>query len=322
MIKDFEKAKEQISAANSIGIISHINPDGDNIGSLIGLGEGLKKIGKKVRLLKSDEVPKYLAFLPKTEEIRELEKNEKFDLLIVLDSGDFKRTGDVGERALKVSNGVLNIDHHISNTYFGDVNIVFPNYCATAEILYDFLKYMEIEIDKDMATALYTGLVTDSGNFIYENVTSDTLRKAANLVDFGADRRYIYRMLYQMNKLEALLLQNEILSNTKLYYNNKLAISYVNYKLFEKYNCKKEDLEGLVNIYRDLECVEVSIFLVEEKFEEIKASMRSKEYVDLSVIGKALGGGGHVHAAGALLKGNVEDVTKEILKRFDEVKWR
>ena len=159
--------------------------------------------------------------------------------------------------------------------------------------LYDFLRYMEIEIDKDMAAALYTGLVTDSGNFIYENVTSDTLRKAANLVDFGADRRYIYRMLYQMNKLEALLLQNEILSNTKLYYNNKLAISYVNYKLFEKYNCKKEDLEGLVNIYRDLECVEVSIFLVEEKFEEIKASMRSKEYVDLSVIGKALGGGGH-----------------------------
>jgi bifunctional oligoribonuclease and PAP phosphatase NrnA len=192
----FENVKNLINKSENIFIASHINPDGDNIGSILAMGLALKSLDKNVNVLKTDAIPKDFNFLPGIDLIQDFKDDmDSKDLFIVLDSSDGNRLGSL-KKLLKITKNIVNIDHHVSNTNFGKINVVDSLSCATGEIVYRLLDYMDINIDKNIATNIYTAISTDSGSFKYESVTGDTHRIIANLLDIGIDHSNINLNLY------------------------------------------------------------------------------------------------------------------------------
>ncbi|NLZ81935.1 MAG: bifunctional oligoribonuclease/PAP phosphatase NrnA, partial [Clostridiales bacterium] len=196
-------AINKITNVNNIYIASHINPDGDNIGSILAMALGLKKINKNVKILKTDEIPSDYMFLPNIDMIKtyDIDEIDTIELLIVLDCGDVDRLGKYKSIVSK-SNTVINMDHHISNSRFGDINLIDEKAAATGELVYDILNKMNLEINKDIATCLYTAISTDTGSFLYDSVTARTHEIAISLIKAGIDKSDINIKLYQSRSIE------------------------------------------------------------------------------------------------------------------------
>ena len=183
------KAIDMIKTIEKISIVSHISPDGDNVGSILAMGLALRKLGKTVNIIKTDEIPRDYLFLPQVETIMDYDR-EDIELLIVLDCSDIDRLGELKDLVSKSKN-TINIDHHVSNTAFADYNIVDSKAAATGELVYLFLNQMGIEIDEEIATCIYTAISTDTGSFMYESVTDNTHEIAADLLRKGIDKNNI-----------------------------------------------------------------------------------------------------------------------------------
>lgn len=322
LLGKFKEAIELINKSDNIFIASHINPDGDNIGSILALGLSLKKLSKNVRILKTDTIPTYLEFLPGIELIEEYQEDMgPDDLFILLDSSDEDRLGKL-KRLLGLTSNIINIDHHISNTNFGKINIVDPKACATGEILYSLLDHMNIELDKDIGTNLYTAISTDSGSFKYESVTRDTHEIISKLFDLDIDHSDININLYEKMTINRFKLTNSLLSNANFYNNGRIAIVKVNDDILKETNATMEDTDSIVSSLRKIDTVEVSCLLKEFEKEEIKVSLRSKEYVDVAGVCQEFGGGGHKRAAGCKIEKPIDEVesllVEEIIKHMGE----
>lgn len=311
-----DKAIETIQEAKSIYIGSHVQPDGDNIGSLLALGMALKKLNKNVKVLKVDNIPDYYEFLPNIELIRDYQIENNLDLFIALDSSDMERLG-IGGQFAKNANAIINIDHHISNTNFGDINIVSPSDAATGELVYEFIKRLNVEIDIDMATCLYTAISTDTGSFIYSNTSYKTHLIAAELIKTGIDTNYININLYQKKSLERTRLLIDVLKNMEMYLENRLGIVIVTQEILDKNNAKMEDTEGIISFIRDIDTIETACLLKEMDENEIKISLRSKEWVDVSEICTKFKGGGHKRAAGCTLYMGINEAKDTIIKEIE-----
>ncbi len=314
MNKDFENAVEQINISNEIYIASHVNPDGDNIGSLLALYLALKKINKNVSIIKTDEIPSDYLFLPSTDVIKSHDLDE-IKLLIVLDCGDIQRLGRY-ENLISKSKTIINIDHHVSNTSFGNYNIVRDKAAATGEIIYDLIVKMGIEIDKDIATCLYTAISTDTGSFMYDSVSAKTHEIISELFRSGIDAGAINRKLYQNRSVERTNLFINSFSTLKNYNNNTIATVNVTQDMLNNANAKMEDTEGIISFIRDIDTVEVACLLKESKVNEIKVSLRSKEYVDVAKICAAFNGGGHIRAAGCTIYTDIIEAEKLIVEQI------
>ncbi len=310
-----DKAIKIIRESESIYLASHVQPDGDNIGSLLALGMALKKINKDVKILKVDNIPSDYKFLPSVELIKDYEIEKEIDLFIALDSGDIERLG-IGKQFAKNANFIINIDHHISNTNFGDINIVSPSAAATGEIVYEFIRKMEIDIDKDIATCLYTAISTDTGSFIYSNTSYKTHLIAADLIKAGIDTSDININLYQRKSFERTRLLIDVVKDMEMYFNNKLGMASVTQELLMSNNAKLEDSEGIISFIRDIDSVEVACILKEIDEKEIKISLRSKKEIDVSKICAKFDGGGHKRAAGCTLYMGIDEAKKLILKEI------
>ena len=310
-----DKAIKIIKESESIYLASHVQPDGDNIGSLLALGMALKKINKDVKILKVDNIPSDYKFLPSVELIKDYEIEKEIDLFIALDSGDIERLG-IGKQFAKNANFIINIDHHISNTNFGDINIVSPSAAATGEIVYEFIRKMEIDIDKDIATCLYTAISTDTGSFIYSNTSYKTHLIAADLIKAGIDTSDININLYQRKSFERTRLLIDVVKDMEMYFNNKLGMASVTQELLMSNNAKLEDSEGIISFIRDIDSVEVACLLKEIDEKEIKISLRSKKEIDVSKICAKFDGGGHKRAAGCTLYMGIDEAKKLILKEI------
>ena len=310
--------KDKIESADSIYMASHISPDGDNLGSLLGLGLALKKINPNVKLVKVDETPKTYQFLPGINLLEEYDEVSEADLFIALDCGDIDRLGPARLIAEKART-LVNIDHHKSNPNYGDINIVYPGKSSTGEIVFELLEALNIEIDVDMATALYTAISTDTGSFIYSSTTARTYEIAGKLLDKGIDLNEIVINVYQSKTVEGTNLYIDSLNTLEFFFDNRLAIIYVSREMLEKNKAKWEDTEGLIPFIRDIDGVEVACLLKEKDDSEIKLSIRSKRYVDVSSISQELGGGGHKRAAGCTVNKTLEEakvITIEIVERY------
>ena len=304
---NLDKAIKQINLSDKIYIASHINPDGDNIGSTLALTMALKKIHKKVIPLLPGEIPRDYRFLPGLNLYEDYREDlESVELFIVLDSGDEDRLGK-NKALLKRAKNILNIDHHVSNTNFGDINLVHEKMSSTGEIIYHLIKGLHIEIDPDIATCLYTAISTDTGSFLYDNVTADTHEIIADLIRVGIDKANINIELYGSRSLEKTELFIKVLSTLKLYNNNKIAIVYVTQKMLEETGTILDDTEGIISFVREIEPVEVACILKESEEKKTKISMRSKKYIDVSAIASNFQGGGHIRAAGGTI---YEDISK------------
>lgn len=304
-----------IKSSNNIYLASHVQPDGDNIGSLLALGRALEKMNKDISIVKVDSIPKNFQFLPNMHFFQEPNIDEDIDLFIALDSGDMERLGVAKEIALK-SKKIVNIDHHITNNNFGDLNIVSPLASSTGEIVYHIIKEMNIDIDEDIATCIYVAISTDTGSFMYDSTTMETHLIAADLLDKNIDLNKIIVNIYQSKTLEKTKLFIKSLNTLKIFKNGKIAIVKTTQKMLNDCGASIEDAEGLVSFIRDIEGVEVACILKEIDKKEIKISLRSKKEVDVSKISLKFNGGGHKRAAGCTIYENIDDAKKIILKEI------
>lgn len=305
---------------DTIYLISHVNPDGDSIGSLLALGKSLKYIyDEKVILLKSDNIPNKFMFLEDIELLSNLDvlndvKNNS--ILITLDCGDINRIGSTYEHIKKFKE-IINIDHHISNTNFGNINIIDSKASSTGEIIFDLLNHNQLKIDKSIATSLYMAISTDTGSFKYESATSKTYRTAAELLEYGIDKSKIIFEIYQNRSIEKTNIFIEAIKDLKFLENNKIGTATVSLEMMNKVNASPGDINGVVEFIRDTENVEVSCVIKEIEDNKFKISLRSKSYLDVSKVANVFGGGGHIRASGMTVEG---DICKIKDKLFEEIK--
>lgn len=322
MNSSFEKlidlAIEKILKSKNIFIASHVQPDGDNIGSILALGLALKKIGKKIYILKSDSVPSDYLFLPNVDIIHDYDDELEIDLLITLDSSDENRLGK-NKVLLERAKFIINIDHHISNTNFGHINIVDSSAAATGELVYKIVKKMDISIDKDIGTCIYTAISSDTGSFMYDNTTSETHEIISELLSLGIDKSNININLYQNRSIERTMLFIKSLETLNLYFDNKVAVVKVTRNMLDDSGAKMEDTEGVVSFMREIAPVEIAILLKEFNENEIKVSMRSKRFVDVAAICDTFGGGGHIRAAGCTINFSMDYSEELILNEIKKV---
>ncbi len=302
-----DNIKEEILNSQNIVILTHEVPDGDAIGSSLAMYMGLKQIGKDVDVV----IPKYsktYTFLPSANEIKTEGRMENYDLAIALDCGDIKRLNGFANY-FEYANCKIQIDHHEANTMFADYNFVNPTAPACCQILITVLKTIGIEITQDIGTCLLTGIITDTGGFKYQNVKPETFEFAAELLSRGVNVSEIYKKALQTVSKEKFELRKIAMNRIELLENDKIAFTYITRK--DEEQVKADDHDGIVEIGRDIEGVEVSVFLRETDENTYKISLRSNDYVNVSDICLMFGGGGHVRAAGGTITGLPFEKAKE-----------
>lgn len=312
-IKIFADAlRDKIRMANSVAIMSHTSPDGDNLGSLEAMYGFLKGLNKEVVYLSNDDVPKDFVYLPSTKARVDVSSvDEAFDLLIALDSSDTDRFGAKGKELFEKAKFTVNIDHHMSNLSYADLNCVLPKATSTGEVLFRVLEAMDATITPEMATGFYTAISTDTGSFQYDSVNGDTHRIVAKLYDAGCDHNMVVQSVYQSMSKEKLALSARVLSDLRFMADGKISIAICRLKDMEATGASKDDTEGIVEKARNIDGVEMAIFL-KEKADEVKLSFRSKSYLNCTEFASVFGGGGHIRAAGASSSDSLESVLEKV----------
>lgn len=307
---------EEINKAETIVILTHENPDGDAIGSSLALYNSLKQIGKNPDVI-IPEYPRTFEFLPGADEIKKESDVEKYDLAISVDCATIKMLNGF-VKYFEDAKTRISIDHHSTNTMFGDLNYVSPDAPACAQILLVVLEYFKVDITKEIGTCILAGIITDTGGFKYSGVTAETFEFVAWLANKGINVPKVYRKVLQI-KTRANFELNRIAANRlEFYEDGKVAFTYITKEDEEKVNSESGDHEGIVETGRDIEGVEVSIFL-RETDKGCKVSMRSNEYVNVSDVCLLLGGGGHIRAAGATMQCTIEQAKEKILRQIKAV---
>lgn len=311
---------KQIRAAKTILIATHLNPDGDGIGSIIALGMGLRQMGKTVVVYTKDDIPKMYHYLPGQEKVaHRLKKSQKFDLSFIVDLGELERVGD--EFVQHQHRGVtISLDHHAKGVHNADFNYCLPKMASSGEVIFKVMKQLKIKLNKAMATNLYTAIVTDTGSFKYSNTTSETLAVASELVSHGVDVWNVALNCFETFSLGRMELLKRIIARMEIHKNKKVAWITIKQSDFKATKALPEDTEGFINYPRSIEGVEVAVAFKEVGRQKYRVSMRSKSYVDVAAVAQAFGGGGHIRASGCRLEGAFESVRqklfKEILKRL------
>lgn len=322
MINDFTPIIDKISSAQKIVLLVHESPDGDAVGSIISLFRALTKLGKDVYGF-IEKVPVNCAFLLNSigKEIKTFDKidfNEKYDLCIALDCGDLERMGDAKALFINAKDTAC-IDHHFTNESFANANYIDPSAAATGEIIFDLLKVMNVEINKDIATALYAAIVSDTGNFIHNNTTKRTFEIAGELIEYGIDITEISFHMFSETSLNRMIFMGKLLQNVEIFLDGKIAILTANQSDIDKFELEPSELDGMVDYARYIKGVEVGIFL-KPRDDIYKVSLRSNGRVDVSGIAVQFDGGGHKFAAGCKVCTNNPEVAKrKLIEAFSSV---
>lgn len=303
---------KQIQKAEKIVILTHESPDGDAVGSSLAMKLILEKLEKNADVI----IPEYsrlFNFLPSAEEIMIDSEIKNYDLAISVDCATFKRMAK--KEYFENAKSTIVIDHHGSNTMYGDLNYVNPASPACCEVIAGMVKSYEIDITKDIGTCLMTGIITDTGGFRHVGITPETFEFTADLIRLGVDVPDIYKRTLNTKTRANFELTKKVMDRMEILEDGKVSFTYMDKKDEEEVGAEPGDHEGLVEIGRDIEGVEVSIFIRQKENEDAyKVSMRSGNKVNVSDICFLFGGGGHPRAAGALIQGNVEQVKEKLMK--------
>lgn len=300
---------EEIKKANNIVILTHENPDGDAIGSSLGFLMALEKMGKNADLI-IPELPRVYQFLPDANKIKKEGKKEEYDLAIALDSATIKMLNG-WSNYFETAKVKVVIDHHGTNTMYGDYNYVNPDAPACSQILIQIIEYFGIEIDKEIGTCILTGIITDTGGFQYKSTTPETFEFASELLKKGVNVSDIYKRVMNTKSRASFELRKRAMDRMEFLENGRIAITYITKQDEEELNAESGDHEGIVEEGRAIEGVEVSIFIRETK-NGYRVSLRSNNYVNVSDVCIMFGGGGHVHAAGCTIAQSLEQVKEKI----------
>ncbi len=324
MDRRFDKAIEVIKRGRRFLVVSHVSPEGDAVGSLLGAALALRSIGKEAVAYLEDPVPELFSFLPGADTVvHSLEGAGAFDATIAVDCGQKERLGkDFVE--LKEPGTIVNIDHHATNDGFGDVNVIVPDASAAGELVYDLVKAAGIEITKDIAVNLYVAIHTDTGSFRYSSSTAESFIKAGDLVRHGAEPWVLSRLVYENNPLRKYRLLGMVLPTLDVIDLSdagdgvKIATLFVTKDMFSRAGAGRDDADGFVNYARGIQGVEVGLLFREAGENMYKVSMRSKGVVDVARISMLFGGGGHRNAAGFTIKGTLDEVKGRVISALKE----
>ncbi|MBO6232867.1 MAG: bifunctional oligoribonuclease/PAP phosphatase NrnA [Clostridia bacterium] len=309
---------KQIQNAESIVIVAHESPDGDAIGSSLAMKLALEELGKKPDVI-VPEVPEVYDFLPGREDIKSESDVKQYELAISVDCATEMRIA--GRQYFENAKHTIVIDHHGSNTMYGDFNYVNPVSPACCDILAGIFDYYNINITKDIGTCLLTGIITDTGGFKYPATTAETFEFAAELLRKGVNVSDIYKRTMDTVTRANFELTKRVMDRMEILEDGKVTFTYITKKDEDEVGAKPGDHEGLVNIGRNLIGVEVSVFIrqKEDGIDQYKISMRTNGDVNASDICLMFGGGGHPRAAGATIDGTVEEVKEKIMKQIKKV---
>ena len=305
---ELEQVLQEIQQRRRFLVTSHARPDGDAIGSTLALAQVLRKMGKSAEVVLRDSVPVIYKPLPHSETIvHSAQVNGNFDAAIILECGSIQRTRLHGLE----NHFLINIDHHASSKPFAHVNWIDPTAVATAELVFRLAQAAQVKLTPEIATCLYTALLTDTGSFCYAGTNACTFELAKCLVEHGADPGKIAQNVYFSSPISKMRLLGAALS--RLERNGAVVWMSVTRQDMERFGALDEDCEGLVNYALGISGVEVAIFFREVAQERIRVSIRSKGAVNVAQIAEKFGGGGHECAGGFSTEGPVEEAAKRVL---------
>lgn len=302
-------------------IVSHENPDGDALGSVLAIKQFLDNLNKKNTIYINTNINNQFDFLPNFFDIKTQKiPQEKYDNIIICDSSDLKHTG-LDKNLMKKYHNIINIDHHKSNENFGTHNLILETASSTTELLYLFFKHNDVEIDNQLATTLLLGIITDTNNFSNAGTSKNALNIASFLLKKGADFNKIKKNVIQDKTVEKLKSWGFMLSKLEKRPNEKIIYTSINLVEMLQYNIEENSLDGITNMLNGLNDANIAIVLKENKDNTYKVSMRSlNETIDVSLIAQKFNGGGHRKAAGfSTIEKNIEKIIEEIIQYFPKI---
>lgn len=314
---------DRMSESQALFLATHVNPDGDAIGSLLSLGLGLQQLGKRVYMYNASPIPAVYRFLPGVNGVRQtLPASAEWDAAIILDCGDIERIGE----AVDFVRGIpmlINIDHHVTNTAFGQHRMVDTAACSSAEIVFRLLKRMAVEINPAIASAIYTGILTDTGSFRFANTNSAAYAISAEMVQCGVDPYTVAQHVYGTYSLGRIKLLNMALDSIEISDNGKLSLMTLTRDMFAETDTNPEDVDGMINYAKRIEDVKVAALIMENTngaaHKRFHVSLRSDGSVDVAEIAASFGGGGHFNAAGFGVETSLRKLRQTIISIAEQL---
>jgi phosphoesterase RecJ-like protein len=298
-------------------VITHVDPDGDAIGSLTAVGQALQQMGLRVTLACDDRVPDRFRYLPLANDVRQvLASHEAYDLLIAVDCGDELRMGYAYADLPDPKPFIINIDHHVTNTRFGDINVVEPAATSTTEILHGLFQELDVEVTQGIALSLLTGLVTDTIGFRTVGVTANTLRAAADLVDAGADLGFVSMQALNLRAYSTMQIWRTGMDKMQL--EDGLVWTAITNQERQEAGYRSSSSVGLTNLLADIEEAVMAAVMMEADNGSVKVSLRCRPPYNVAEIATELGGGGHPLAAGCTLSGPLAEAEATLVSACKE----
>ncbi|MCM8784061.1 MAG: bifunctional oligoribonuclease/PAP phosphatase NrnA [Candidatus Omnitrophica bacterium] len=295
-------------------ITSHVNLEGDALGSELSLAYILEKMGKKFFIYNASVLPAAYRFLPLIHYL-DKRKNKKFDTAIVLDCSDLERIGKV-KKFINSKKIIINIDHHPDNIYFGKVNWVDPTASAVGELIYGLFRKLAISLNKDAAICLYAAIITDTGGFRNQNTTVKTHRIVSRLLEYDFDASLVFENIYGMYSLARMKLLGLSLRNIKVNKEKGIVWMSVSQKMLRDTGADLKDTEGFIEMLRSIKGIKLAILFQEVEKNRVKIGFRSRRDLDVGKLARLFGGGGHFAASGCMLEGRLKDIENMVLHRI------
>ncbi len=303
---------KEINKAETFVVLAHENPDGDAMGSTLAIANALKNMGKSTIDVLFKEYPAIFNMLPNIDLVKKEASISHYDMAIVLDCPDTKRVSSIYEEYIENAKVIVQFDHHLRNTMFGDYNVVNPVAPACAQILASSFPYMNIEITQDIATCLITGIITDTGGFRFDSTTTETFEFAGWALSKGVNVSKIYKEVLMTKSKSQFEAEKLAVSRLELLENDKITFTYMTKEDEQRLGVKAGELDGIATIGTTIKGVEIAIF-AHERDNGFKISFRSNR-IDVSDICMLFGGGGHKLAAGCTIDASIEEVKKAVIE--------
>lgn len=317
--REFRQIEQFLTEHDDFLVVSHVQPDGDAVSSTLAVGWLLSCLGKNYVMVNEGPIPHRMSYLWHSEQIVDLSQTtvpKQYSYVISVDCADFKRIGNC-HVLFSDDAQIVNIDHHPTNDAYGAINLIVSNAAATVEIIFDLIHFMGKPLDHDVATALYTGLLTDTGGFRYASTSPKVMEMASKLLEYGVDGPGLSEKLLEQMTLAQIRLLTRALNGLQISDDGKIGWVTVDDEDMKLTGAVHEDLEGIVNYPRNIQGVEVGLLFKVIHENAVKVSMRSAGKVDVARVAQSFGGGGHVRAAGARIEGSLDSIIPHVLEQVN-----
>ena len=314
---NFLKAHKTLTKAKNVLVSAHVHPDPDAISSELAIAAYLRRLGKNVTIVHEAKLPERFLFLPGAKTIRRAKdvKRKAFDTFVLVDCGDIDRIGTVA-RFIRPGDAVINIDHHVTNSYFGTVNLVDVKASSTAEVIYRFFKKVKFPIEKITAQLLYVGMMTDTGSFRYDNTSAFTHGAVSELMKFPIAVSDLYTKLYESLPLIDLKYFSKVVNTFQTLWNGQVAVLELHKIDVAKFSQDFDLRDKLFRYLRAIKDIEVVVIFTELNRKQTRVNLRSQGKVDVAKIAAYFNGGGHQRASGCLVEGDIKQAKKQVLARI------